>query len=365
MAEAEPLVLLTDEERDQGLMVLARVFVPHAKPERVASRWRRMLLEDPGFLALLGVRVDGEMAGAVCLLRRQVCLGEAQVDVAVVRSLGVLPDLRRQGVATALCDLAAETSRTAGVPLLVVNAPTGFFGGRGFVKVHDPHQVLIEMPAARSLVPRIDRIRPAALADVPLLTELYLRHFAGYLGAPRRDQGEIRRRLLERLPDQAPMLMVDEAGQVRGYFWPGGGGWPPRPAELLALDAEAARDLAQYHAHRSGVWGGVEPMRWVVPADAPTVAAIAAVLPVRAETDAADDTGPMARVTDAQALLAAMEPELAARSGEPRPDFAAASDAVLAQLVFGRRSPAELGLDGAAWAAYFPVRPAWMPELAG
>ena len=362
---ADARLLLTDDERHQGLVTLAKVHIPRANPDRAAHRWRRTLVEDSGFLALLGAEVDGQMAGAVGLLRRTICLGAADIDVAVVRSLGVLPDLRGRGVATALCDLAAEVARDAGIPLLVANAPIDFFARRGFQKVHDPHQVFIELARARSLSPRIDRLRPASLADVPRLTELYAAHFAHYLGAPRRGAEDIRRRLSARLPDQAPMLMISETGDIRGYFWPNAGGWPPRPDELLALDAEAARDLAQYHAHRSGVFGGQDPMRWVVPADAPTVAAIAEVLPVRAEVDGAETTGPLARVTDAAALLAAMEPELATRSAGPRPDCASLEAAVLAQLVFSRRSPGQLGLAGAGWDDYFPMRSAWLPDLAG
>ncbi len=363
MSAWNPVVITSDEDVEELFVAVARVWWPHADPRRAARRLRWRWGQTADHLAYLGQAGGEGMLGGAQLQRRALRFGPARVEVALLRQLVVDADHRDQGLEQALCERAAEVAAEAGCPLLLVRLRPGWSAESGFVRIHDPLVVGWPMEQGRALPPRPERVRPVGLHDLAEFEALWTEYFAPHLGASWDDAADLRGKLNGLLPLNPPVFALDEAGAVRGCFVPGAG-WPRGPQAVVALDAEAIRDLRAFHAHRTGAWGATEELRWVVPADSPTVAA-AQELGATVEREDDPTTGPAARLTDRARLLADLEPLFTERAGDLRPDFAQASDADLCQLAFAYRPPADLGLNDPAWAACFPPATAWLGDLVG
>jgi putative acetyltransferase len=73
-----------------------------------------------------------EVAGHVMLSASRLDALPRLVDVYVLSPLGVLPGYQRQGIGTALIEVALAAAREAGVPLVFLEGDPAYYGQRGF-----------------------------------------------------------------------------------------------------------------------------------------------------------------------------------------------------------------------------------------
>jgi putative acetyltransferase len=73
-----------------------------------------------------------EVAGHVMLSASRLDAPPRLVDVYVLSPLGVLPEYQRQGIGTALIEVALAAARDGGVPLVFLEGDPAYYGRRGF-----------------------------------------------------------------------------------------------------------------------------------------------------------------------------------------------------------------------------------------
>jgi putative acetyltransferase len=88
-------------------------------------------------LSFVAVAGD-EVAGNVMLSGSRLDAPATLVDVYVLSPLGVLPEYQRQGVGTALIEVALAAARGGGVPLVFLEGDPAYYGRRGFERA-DAH----------------------------------------------------------------------------------------------------------------------------------------------------------------------------------------------------------------------------------
>ncbi len=74
----------------------------------------------------------GEIVGHVMLSASRLDAPPRLVSVYVLSPLGVLPGYQRQGIGTALIEVALAAARDSGVPLVFLEGDPAYYGRRGF-----------------------------------------------------------------------------------------------------------------------------------------------------------------------------------------------------------------------------------------
>jgi putative acetyltransferase len=84
------------------------------------------------FVASVDRGAGGEIVGHVMLSASRLDAPSRLVSVYVLSPLGVLPGYQRQGIGTALIEVALAAARDGGVPLVFLEGDPAYYGGRGF-----------------------------------------------------------------------------------------------------------------------------------------------------------------------------------------------------------------------------------------
>jgi len=85
------------------------------------------------FVAIAGDGTAGaEIVGHVMLSASRLDAPPRLVSVYVLSPLGVLPGYQRQGIGTALIEVALAAARDSGVPLVFLEGDPAYYGSRGF-----------------------------------------------------------------------------------------------------------------------------------------------------------------------------------------------------------------------------------------
>lgn len=90
------------------------------------------LRESDAHRAALVAEVDTSAVGLVQLSRGWLDAAPRLVEVLVLSPLGVLPELQRRGIGTALVRAAAETARSLEFPLLFLEGSPRYYPRHGF-----------------------------------------------------------------------------------------------------------------------------------------------------------------------------------------------------------------------------------------
>jgi putative acetyltransferase len=84
------------------------------------------------FVASVDGGAGGEIVGHVMLSASRLDAPSRLVSVYVLSPLGVLPGYQRQGIGTALIEVALAAARDSGVPLVFLEGDPAYYGRRGF-----------------------------------------------------------------------------------------------------------------------------------------------------------------------------------------------------------------------------------------
>lgn len=319
--------LQTDAEIDAYSRLAVEAF--WGTPDIEAAVRRRLQLQQtmPEFdpIQQRGVFHDDILLGGYEIYERHMHIGESHILTGCIGGVVTSPHSRMQGVATTMLRDAIAFATVRGHGLLLLDGIPNFYHRFGFVDVFDRTDHAIRIDAIPQDPPPGYTIEPATARSVPILLDLYERHYRAYTGSFTRTLAQQQWRL-HGTEDNPRLLALAPNGSPDGYLIPSRRADKSLAVEVAASTWPAA--LALLQAHSRLVISSPEPsdhIFWPLPPDSTTSCLLADHLtlpsipadmdPVRAwavrgETYALRPAGWMARLVSLRHLLQELTPEL-------------------------------------------------------
>ncbi len=304
--------LETSAERDAYTLLTIQTFSPHLDAVAALPQRRRFVEQNPAFQPhqLRGAFLGNTLLGGCHIDARTLRIGSARLQTACIGGVVTMTEHRKQGVAAALLNDAVEYAQQQNHALLLLDGIADFYHRFGFIDVFDIVFHTIESKVILAQPQSPYTVRQATFEDIPVLFELYQRHYGSYAGGFERDK-VFQERLFHDRGGIKPYLAIDEKGIVQGYLM-----LYKRPEKLVvyevaANDWYAALALLQQQValevERSGAEGSVE-ISWPLPADAATFYLLSDHLPLRSQVTHTPDADWMARTAHMPTLIDALLP---------------------------------------------------------
>lgn len=188
-------------------------------PEDTASRLLHRLTTLPGYRQeqVRSAYRDGKQLGGYRIYERVLRAESARLVTGCIGGVYTRPEVRNQGVATALMHDAIAYAQAHEYPLLLLNGIPKFYHRYGFCDVYDFSTQELDRQAVLALSESPYRVRPATLEDAPDLLALYEKQFGLYTGSFARSI-EWQRHWMQHRQQGPIILAIDPAEQVRGYL---------------------------------------------------------------------------------------------------------------------------------------------------
>ena len=264
----------TDAEAEAFFRLCAQTFSPQTDQERTFDRWRRLVMEGPGFdrrQIRIALR-DEAIVGGCVVYARTLLMPSARLGTSCIGLVATHEAYRRQGIARAVLEDAIRFACDQGHALLLLGGIPNFYHQFGFVDIFDGVEHAIDRRYILNQVPGPCTVRPATLEDAAALVALYERHHHRYSGSFTRTVAEQEHRLRLRTPDDPPILALAPDGEPCGYLFCRSAGDHARAEEAAADTWPAALALLQYQAHLLDA--APDPpaeIIWPLPGDSPTL----------------------------------------------------------------------------------------------
>jgi GNAT superfamily N-acetyltransferase len=226
MTTASPLIIRPphspDELREhiEGYVQVAQSFSTDPLPEDTAQRRLRRLTTLPGYRTeqVRSAYRNDRLLGGYRIYERLLRVGTARLTTGCIGGVYTLPEVRNQGVATALMHDAIEYAQAHDYPLLLLDGIPKFYYRYGYCDVYDLSVQELDRQAVLALPQSPYTVRLATLDDAASLLVLYNRHFGPYTGSFERSI-EVQAHWMQNIDLEKLLLAIDPAGQVRGYFF--------------------------------------------------------------------------------------------------------------------------------------------------
>lgn len=303
----------TAEEVEAYFHLNAQAFRPDEDPAVVASRRRRLVMNDPDFhlIHLRSAFYGKTYVGSCRIQERVLYMGPARLLTGCIGGVVTHPDYRRQGIATALMKDALTYARDRQYALLLLHGIPNFYYQLGFSNVLDDTPVhTIE----RDLIPDQHSACTTRLAtdqDAPVLLALYQQHYGTSIGsfAPARTVERQRHYLENWFQENIPVLALNGEGQPEGYLLLSRRRNRLYAYEVAANTWPATQALLQYHSHLlEEEADSPAELSWPLPLTDATYYFLADHFPLRSEIWSQPDSGWMARPASLAMLVESLLP---------------------------------------------------------
>jgi predicted N-acetyltransferase YhbS len=178
----EVRALKNEVERNAYFQMHARIFRDREEIEEVAGARRDLITGEPLFAPeqMRGAFLNGQLVGGYMQLKRVLCIDEAQFSTGCISGVWTDPDVRKQGIASALMQEAIPFAAEQGHSLLLLEGIPNFYHRFGHIDVCEfMTEQLIDRAKLASLPASPYTIRPLTQADAPALLELYRKEQGG------------------------------------------------------------------------------------------------------------------------------------------------------------------------------------------
>jgi ribosomal protein S18 acetylase RimI-like enzyme len=303
--------LLEDWEKICSLIAHGMAQGDVRRYEQLLHERRVVLLQKPGFM-LDNVRVGVIQGHIVVVGRVEHCTlyyGHTTVRAARILDVVTHPEARRHGHASAIIRELLTMLAEQRQHIALLRDPQTFYTRYGFNPVWPAYHFQFDGRHLRSSLSRA--IRPAVVADLPMIADLYHRHWERRITVQRspswwvwRWQNRVR-----------PFVIVTPNNEIEGYLW------PPEieteAPEVLVDTYEAALTLVQSAAHEVPH----QPITWPLPPDDALIAYAELFAPVTLSAVYEPKSGWMARLINAAALVHTVLPEIVRMAQLVNPSF--------------------------------------------
>ncbi|GAC1581221.1 MAG: hypothetical protein NVS4B1_16200 [Ktedonobacteraceae bacterium] len=302
--------LETPAERDAYMHLAIQTFRPHIDAVTALPQRRRFIENNPTFQPheLRGAFVGNTLLGGCHVDARTLRIGSARLLTACIGGVVTVTEHRKQGVAAALLRDAVGYAQQQNHALVLLDGIPDFYHRFGFIDVFDIVNHTIENKSILAQPHSPYSVRQATFEDIPVLLELYQRHYGSRAGNFERDQS-FQERLFHDRGGMKPYLAVNSKGVVQGYLM-----LYKKPEKLIAYeiavnDWHAALALLQQHValmveHNSDC---VE-ISWPLPPDSATFYLLSDHLSLRSQVTHTPDADWMARTAHMPTLIDALLP---------------------------------------------------------
>jgi predicted N-acetyltransferase YhbS len=257
---ASPLIVRPSQspdelkEHNEGYVQVAQTFYADPLPQDMAQQRQHRITTSPGYRPeqIRNAYRDGKQLGGYRIDERLLRVGSARLATGCIAGVYTRPDVRNQGVASALMQDAIAYSQAHDYPLLLLDGIPKFYYRYGFCDVYDLTTQELDRQAIIALPESPYTVRQATRDDAASLLALYVRNFGPYIGSFERSL-EQQVHWMQHIDLQKLLLAIDPSGEVRGYLFLAGSqarGYFLSETQLweLAVDDWAATvALLQYH----------------------------------------------------------------------------------------------------------------------
>ena len=213
---ASPLIIRSplspDELREhiEGYVQVAQSFSPDPLPEDTAQRRLHRLTTLPGYRSeqVRSAYCDGKLLGGYRIYERLLRIGAARLATGCIGGVYTLPEVRNQGVATALMHDAIAYAQAHDYPLLLLDGIPKFYYRYGYCDVYDLSTQELDRQAVLALPKSSCTVRLSTLDDAASLLALYERHFGSYTGSFERSI-EQQAHWMQNLDSEKLLLAID------------------------------------------------------------------------------------------------------------------------------------------------------------
>ncbi len=213
----------------------------------LAQSVREIMAAQHGEFYVIEDTAQQQIAAITGLIPCQWQYGEQVLDVGRLDVVGTQPDYRQQGLSRVVIDACHALSQSSGHHCQIVEGVPWYYRKFGYeYAVSGVSELTLSMndlpPAASEY-----HIRPATVADVPLLVELYNRQCQPHDITQKRDETFFEYQLSHNLQGALAIqlnMVLDETEKVVGYF----GTWADKPYGQIILRELGVVDTALYSA---------------------------------------------------------------------------------------------------------------------
>jgi hypothetical protein len=278
--------------------------------------------------------LEGESVSWLWIVPFTLCVGQARVRMDGIGGVGTKEQHRNRGYSRRVLEAAVERMRQGDAALSMLYGIQDFYPKFGYATAGPDQYFVLKEPGAGGLPPGW-QARFFEEDDGPALQRLYEEQAGRGVGAALREPGAWRRLIPPNGEPTDCRVLLDPAGAARGYAWKCAQHWYVSSirswplavdalvvAEVMAdgpATADALLGLCRAWAVEESV-GREKPLERVLISMPPEGSVAAAAMRQDAEGICRYSRcgASMARVLDTGRLLAALEPELAARAGAAR-----------------------------------------------
>jgi GNAT superfamily N-acetyltransferase len=323
----------TDAELELFFQVVAMQFANDIPIAVAGADFLRYVEQVPGWdrARIRGAFRGDTYLGGYIIDERDLRIGPVRLRTGCIGAVVTRSEFRGQGVATVLMNDAFAYSHARGHTILLLHGLANFYDRFGYVDVFDTTEHRLDRQEVLTHPSSSYRVRPASSADADAMIRLYDRHFGPHPGSSVRSI-EHQRFLIDFVasldrrfyhdrigkPHPAPVVAVNDDGQIRGYLAAAWGPFRWFGSEVAADDWPATLALVQHEAHRLN---DQSEWYWTLPPNGLVATLLADHFRVRAETTHRPRENWMAALVDPAGLLATFQPLWESRLRGKLPGF--------------------------------------------